>query len=337
MVKKVLVTGASGFLGQRLVEILISRGCWVVGVDTISSTFIDENYTFIQGSVADFELMKKLTVDVDEVYHLAARVPLAARDRDFLDSNVLSPGIVAKCCAINGVSSMLLVSSSAVYGLGRGYEYREEDQTLPFEPYGRSKLAGEESATRELGNNTKLVILRPRTILGPSRLGIFATLFDWVEKGINVPVFGNIGYGLQFIGVDDMVDAMIITQSKGVGTYNVGAVKYSSLSEVLKTLITTNDSSSKVVKFPLIFISALKLAYNLKLSPFTPWHVQGYAKCLTVNTDKLQALGWNPKNTTDSILIENYASFIKKEENGDSPHQKKIDTLFTKIISFLLK
>lgn len=337
MVKKVLVTGSSGFLGQRLVEILISRGDHVVGVDTISSTFAHANYTFVKGSVADFGLVERLTKGVDEVYHLAARVPLAARDRDFLDSNVLSPGIIAKCCDINGVESLLLVSSSAVYGLGRGSEFMENDKTLPFELYGRSKLAGEESATRELGKNTKLVILRPRTILGPNRLGIFATLFDWVEKGINIPVFGKIGYGLQFIGVDDMVDAMIISQSKGSGIYNVGARDYKSLDEVLRTLISTNASSSKVVKFPMLLVSLLKLAYNLKLSPFTPWHVQGYANCLTVNTEKLQALGWNPKESTASILTENYRSFTNKQVSGDSPHQKKIDTLFTKLVSLILK
>lgn len=337
MGKKVLVTGSSGFLGEKLVKELISQGHQVLGLDTLVPLYSDINFHFTKGSAGDLSVVLNLLSGVDEVYHLAARVPLAARESDFIESNVLSPGVVAKACRVKGVRSFLLVSSSAVYGLGRGFEFRESDQTKPFERYGSSKLAGEDSAIRELGPETKLVILRPRTILGPGRLGIFSTLFKWVKSDINIPVYGNDSYGLQFVGVDDMVDAMILSQAKGEGIYNVGSKNYNTTRRELDNLISYGKSNSKTIKMPSVLVTVLSWAYRVKLSPFTPWHVQGYANSLTVNTDKICSLGWEPKESTESIILNNYSWFIGNKNFGGSPHQKKIDSIFLKLISVLLK
>ena len=130
---------------------------------------------------------------------------------------------------------------------------------------------------------------------------------------------------------------MLLAQEKGNGIYNVGARTYNSLHNELNTLIKKNVSSSRLIKFPRTFIYLLKLAYFVKLSPFTPWHVEGYARSLTISTDKLYALGWRPKDSTESIIAENFEWYKSSQDSGLSPHQKKLDFPLIKFVSRILR
>ena len=342
MRKKILITGVSGFLGNSLAKRMLRDNFEVIGIDTGMCKISHDNFTFIQGSAANLALMTHSSIGVDAIFHLAARVPLAERDRDFYESNVLAAGVAANVCRVNNIKSLLLVSSSAVYGYGKGFEFSEDDPTLPFERYGKSKLEGERLAERELGGSTKLVILRPRTILGPGRLGIFSTLFAWINEGIFIPVLGPGMGGLQFIGVDDLVEAIILTEERGEGVYNVGASMYNSTLKELKDLTLTLNSRSKVFTLPEIFVKLMLLGYYVRLSPFTPWHIIGYSKSVTVNCNRLKELGWVAKESTGSILLSNYLwslndNVIPEKYSENSPHKNSLQTPTLKLVSLLAR
>src|SRR5262249_26783515 len=140
----------------------------------------------------------------------------------------------------NRVRHFTLVSSSAVFGSPSDGDcpIRENSGLLPVEPYGWSKLAGEHIVSREISaGGFSCSIVRPRTVVGKERMGIFQILFEWISQGRNVYTIGR-GRGLfQLISIEDLVDALVeITVEKKTGEFNLGTDRFASLLEALTTL-----------------------------------------------------------------------------------------------------
>ena len=133
------------------------------------------------------------------------------------------------------------MSSSAVFGIPYELPLTNTSYRYPVEIYGQSKKDAEDLILNAMAINTDFSasIVRPRTILGTKRLGIFELLFRWISKGKDAFLIGK-GEGLfQFAHINDIVNSSIqscLLNKRGV--FNVGALEFSSLYEDLTKLTT---------------------------------------------------------------------------------------------------
>ena len=112
-----------------------------------------------------------------------------------------------------GVRRVVLISSTAVYGVPERHPIHEDDPLVGVGWYGESKIEAER-LTREFGRRgLDVVIIRPKTFIGPERLGVFEILFDWIRDGRRIPILGDGGNLYQLLAVEDLVDAVVALAS----------------------------------------------------------------------------------------------------------------------------
>lgn len=327
-----LVTGGSGFLGSLIAQELLARGEHVKIADLWEDPQRNKDIEFVQCDVRNPEAVRAAMRGVDIVHHNAALVPLTKSGNVFRDVNVEGSRITAQEAAHANVRCFVHMSSSAIYGTPREMPIQPTTPTAPVEVYGRSKLDGE-LAVREVCEkaNMPLVVIRPRTILGPGRLGIFQILFDWIRAGANVYVIGSGRIPFQFVHARDLMDVYMLAVDRGKpGIYNVGTDRYGTLREALEKLIRHAGSPSRVRSLPeSLTIRTLQTLDFLRLSPLAPWHYLTYHKpfCFDVRHDL--ELGWKPRYSNDEMLRECYDDFLaggyeQGSSSAFSPHRKKV-------------
>ncbi len=327
-----LVTGGSGFLGNLIAQELVAKGERVRILDVWDDPQRSEGIEFVQGDVRDRESVRSAMQGVSVVHHNAALVPLTKSGKVFDEVNVGGTRITAEEAVRAKVSCFVHMSSSAIYGAPADHPITLRTPTHPIETYGRSKLAGER-AVREICEQAglPLIVIRPRTILGPGRLGIFQILFDWIRSGVNVYVIGSGQNPFQFVHARDLMDAYMLAVAHGkAGVYNVGTDRFGTLRQALETLIAHAGSKSKVKSLPVwLAIHTLQALDFLRLSPLGPYHYRTYHKPYAFDVQHVLDLGWKPRYSNDDMLRESYDLFVSgayEQEAGSSfsPHRKKV-------------
>ena len=135
--------------------------------------------------------MRAAVDGVDIVFHNVAQVPLA-RDEILLRTvNVDGTRILLDACRDAGVAKIVHTSSSAVFGIPEHNPVLPSTVPRPVEAYGHAKLAAEWACLAAVAKGQDVTIVRPRTILGHGRLGIFSILFDWIADGADAIVLGD--------------------------------------------------------------------------------------------------------------------------------------------------
>ena len=202
--RRVLVTGGSGFIGSHLTEALLERGDSVTVVDdesTGSATNLDavrthERLTYVQGSVGERELVEQLTAGMDEVYHLAAAVgvaliarkPLETIERNIYPTELLLSSLRTRVQRGESVKCFL-ASTSEVYGKNPKDTWSEEDDivlgptTKPRWSYGASKAIDEFlglATWREYG--LPMVIGRFFNVVGPRQTGAYGMVLPPLRR-----------------------------------------------------------------------------------------------------------------------------------------------------------
>jgi nucleoside-diphosphate-sugar epimerase len=328
-----LVTGGSGFFGSLVVRDLISQGHKVRVIDTWKDRSLPCSVEFIQGDVRDRLLLKETLKDIKIVHHTAALVPLTKSGKEFWNVNVEGTESVASCVRESQVKKMIHLSSSAVYGLPTNLPISENTPHSPIEIYGKSKSAAELAAIEVFRNEEdRLIIIRPRTILGQGRLGIFQTLFEWIRNDLPIYTIGDGENLFQFIHAKDLLSAyMKIIATNGYGAYNVGTERYGTLNELFKEILQSARSTSRIIHLPeRTTIQALKLLDNLRLSPLAPWHYLTYHKDFYFDLTKIQATGWESQYSNKEMFLEAYNHYLLNskqtlQQNESSAHRKKVD------------
>jgi len=280
--------------------------------------------------------------DVDIVHHTAALVPLTKSGSRFQDVNVTGSRIVAEEAAYAGVKCFIHMSSSAIFG-APPCPASNDTPLKPLEIYGKSKLDGE-LAVREVAdqNGMKLIAVRPRTIIGEGRLGIFQILFDWIKDGADVYVIGDGSNKIQLLEATDLINAYMCVYDAGKpGLYNVGTDRYGTIREALENLSKHAGSRSKVRSLPDgLTVGVLGLLDKVGLSPLAPWHYLTYGKDFYFDLQPLTSLGWKPRYSNDEMLSEAYDSFISNYQqlmattNG-SAHRKKVKERMLSVLKML--
>jgi nucleoside-diphosphate-sugar epimerase len=208
---KVLVTGASGFLGSHVAEQLAARGDGVRVLVRRSSSrkYLEDlrGIEFAEGSVDDAESVVRAAAGVDSVVHIAGIVKARNSDEFFATNVGGTQNVLAAAKAAPSVKRFVLASSQAVAGPSEdGSPVPIDRDPRPVTHYGRSKLASEQAVLAEK-DRLHVVVLRPPLIYGPRDT---ATLefFQWVARGVRL-VYGDGGNTLSVIYSSDCAAAFV--------------------------------------------------------------------------------------------------------------------------------
>lgn len=325
---KHLITGGSGFIGNLVARRLRERGEQVRVLDIWEDPTRPADIEFVNASVTERDSVRAAMQGVDVVHHNAALVAQTDAGQKYFDVNTEGSRIVAEEAAQAGVKSIIHTSSTAVFGVPAEEPITNDTPTLAMEPYGKSKLAGEQVMERICHDNDMVCItIRPRATLGAGRLGIFQILFEWISESRNVYVIGSGNIKFQFIHAADLMDFYMLALDTGKsGTYNVGTDDFGTLRGDLEKLIAYAGSTSKVKSLPEgLAINALRALYHLRLSPLVPWHYLTYHKACYFDVTPLKELGWKPAYSNMAMLQESYDWFINSRQQdrdlGKSAHR----------------
>ena len=315
---KHLITGGSGFLGNLIARRLFESGEEVKVLDIWEDPTRPKEIEFIKCDINDRSGVNQAMKGIDIVHHNAALVPLAKAGNQFWEVNVIGSQIACEEALKAGVKHFIHMSSSAIFGLPKSCPITSETPYHPIEIYGRAKLAGEE-IVQKICNEAKLslIVIRPRTILAKSRLGIFQILFEWIKEGRNIYVIGDGNIKFQFVHALDLLNAYMLIMDKGKpGNYNIGTDRFGTLKEVLENLIKHAGTKSKIKSLPVsLTINTLTVLDWLHISPLAPWHYLTYHKDFYFDVNPILRLGWKSKYSNDEMFRESYDWMIQNYDN----------------------
>lgn len=311
-----LITGGSGFVGSVIAKRLLERGEKVRVMDIWHNYDLPQEVEFFLGDVTNESNVRKAMQDVKYVHHNAALVPLSKANEKYRDVNVRGTEIVLRIAKENNVAMFAHMSSSAVYGIPDQMPITPETTRKPIEIYGQSKYDGENIVLAEMAKSggMKCSIIRPRTIIGTERLGIFEILFDWIKDGANIFIIGKGNFPFQFVHVEDLAEVSIrACLMEKPGVYNMGTDKYGNLRDDLQALCNYARTGSKVKSLPEKLTIYSLLAFDkLGLSPLSPWHYLTYHKPFVFDSEYVyQALDFRPRYSNEQMFRIAYDWFIK--------------------------
>ncbi|MFJ9752723.1 NAD-dependent epimerase/dehydratase family protein [Streptomyces chartreusis] len=328
MATTALVTGGSGYFGSLLVAHLHERGSRVRVLDLNDSPDRPAEVEFVRGDIRDDTVVRRACHGANVVYHTAAQVPLARNRRLLHSVNVDGTHTVLKACAAAGVSKVIHLSSSAVLGIPKTNPVRPDTLPAPVEPYGRSKYQAEMLCQQAVRQGLDVTVIRPRTLLGAGRLGIFSVLFDFIADGADVFVLAGGQNTYQFLHVDDLVSACLgAARHPGPALYNVGAPCFGTMRQALENLCVHAATGSGVRSLPAAPATwAMHFTATLHLAPFSPYHWAMYGHSMWFDIAAAQHdLGWRPRYSNDVMLAETYDHYLHQrlsETEGEASHHR---------------
>jgi nucleoside-diphosphate-sugar epimerase len=302
----VVVTGAAGMLGSRLTDRLQSAGVDVRGVDLRPDPRVA-----VTGDVRDPAVLAEAMSGAGAVVHCAAALPSypAEEIRSIIVGGTTE---VLRAAARAGIERVVHISSTAVYGLPSMVPTAEDHPREPVDTYSRAKAEAEVVAERARADGLCVPILRPKTFLGPGRMGLFAMLFEWAEDGRNFPVLGRGDVRIQMFGVDDLVDAVVTVLDAPApvanDTYNLAAAEFGTLREDFQAVLDAAGHGKRVVSLParpaLLALAALQ---RLRLSPVYGRLLHKLMADSYVSIDKARdRLGFAPKQSNQDAILSTF-------------------------------
>ena len=323
-----LVTGGSGYFGSLLVRRLVDAGHQVRILDLNDADDRLPGVDVVLGDIRDPKVVASAVDGADIVFNNVAQVPLA-KDHELLRTvNVDGTVLLLDACRRSGVRKVVHTSSSAVFGVPRSNPVLPTTVPSPVEEYGHAKLAAEWACMAAVRDGLDVTIVRPRTILGHGRLGIFGILFEWVADGADIFVLGKGSNRYQFVHADDLAEVCLRAgDAPGAAVFNAGTDRFGTMRESLESLCSHAGTGSKVRSLPATPAAwGMKAAARLHLAPFAPYHWMMYSKSLWFDIEHVQsALGWQPRFSNAEMLADSYDWFLGNRANtaaeGRSHHR----------------
>ncbi|BDU57280.1 hypothetical protein LMORI2_02620 [Limnohabitans sp. MORI2] len=330
--KKALVTGGSGYFGSLLIKKLLEQGFNCSSLDISDASDRPASVKFICADIRDLDDVKAAVAGVDVIYHNVAQVPLAKDVKLFESVNGLGTENILKAAYEARVNKLVYTSSSAVFGVPDANPVTEDTKPKPGEDYGLAKYRGELMCNQYQSLGLDVSIIRPRTIMGHGRLGIFQMLFEWIAEGYNVPVLGDGNNIYQFVHSDDLAEACILAgNSSGSDVFNCGAAVFGTMRNVLEDLCDYAKTGSRVRSVPMTpAVLGMRLTSALGLSPLGAYHSLMYGRSMYFDISKAQKkLNWSPRYSNSEMFIESYDWYLKNRhlvlnQAGGSHHRSAV-------------
>ena len=307
-----LVTGGAGFLGINLVRHLLARGDEVTSLDREPFDYPERaRVTEIRGDIRRRDDVLRAARGCDVVVHAAAALPLYSPD-EIHTIDVDGTRTVLEVAREVGCARVVHVSSTAVYGVPDHHPLVETDRLHGVGPYGIAKVQAEAVCDDARAAGQLVAIVRPKSFVGPERLGVFALMYEWAREGRDFPILGSGGNRYQLLDVEDLCTAIVLAATapadRANDTFNLGAAEFTTLREDFQAVLDAAGHGGRIRSIPVApAIAVLRVLERVKLSPLYPWIYETVTEDSFVSIDKARdRLGWKPQYSNKDALVRNY-------------------------------
>ncbi len=315
--KTYLITGGAGFLGINLVRFLLGKGHQVVSLDIADFDYPErDRIKIVKGDIRDRSTVDRAMEGVNIVVHTAAALPLY-KPADILSTDIDGTRNILQSALEHKVERMIHVSSTAVYGIPDHHPLVEDDRLDGVGPYGEAKVAAEQLCEEYRKKGLCVPIVRPKSFVGPERLGVFALFYDWAKDGKGFPMIGSGRNRYQLLDVEDLCEAIYLAASvdpvKANDTFNIGAKEFMTMKEDYQAVLDRAGFGKKIVPLPAApVIWTLRILEALHLSPLYKWVYETASTDSFVSIEKAErVLGYRPKYSNKDALVRNYEWYIE--------------------------
>ncbi|MBY0123844.1 NAD(P)-dependent oxidoreductase [Bacillus sp. S/N-304-OC-R1] len=329
---KVLVTGGTGFLGQKLALRLKNIGYDVTAIgrnQAIGKGLKEQGVRFIPCSLEDRDSILALCQGQDFVFHSGALSSPWGKYEDFYKSNVIGTRNIIEGCKSANVKRLIHVSTPSLY-----FHYDErldvkESDPLPetfVNHYARTKHLAEQEIDQAFRDGLPVVTIRPRAIFGPGDNAILPRLVKVCEKGM-FPKIGNGSVEVDITYVENVVDALILCMNSGEHTlgqkYNITNGVRVNLYEMIEDVMSRlgKSFSYKSISFRKAFFIAKVLEYfstvflGGKEPILTRYTVSVLSKSQTLNIERAKKeLGYEHRVSIEEG-IQHFVDWWKSNEH----------------------
>jgi UDP-glucuronate 4-epimerase len=275
MSKRLIVTGAAGFIGSSLSDSLLKNGFTILGIDNfdtfyhrsikernIETALKSSRYKFMEGDIRDQDFLDRCFSDFrpDVIVHLAAKAgvrPSLIDPKLYLDVNVMGTMNILEMMKKNNIGKMIFASSSSVYGNNRKVPFSEKDCVdYPVSPYAASKKAGELLChTYHHLYNLDIFCLRFFTVYGPRQRPDLA-IHKFVKALLNdevITLYGDGTSSRDYTYIDDIVRGIsaAIERVKGYEIFNLGNSRPVELTSLVRLLEQSAGRSARLKYLPM--------------------------------------------------------------------------------------
>lgn len=314
------VTGGAGFLGINLVRYLLEQGHEVVSIDIEPFEYPEKSrIQEVRADIRDFGALKEALQGVDVVVHTAAALPLY-KPADIYSTDIVGTKNVLQAAREAGVERVVHISSTAVYGIPDHHPLTEEDALEGVGPYGEAKVEAEALCEKARKEGQCVPVIRPKSFIGPERLGVFALFYDWAADGKNFPMIGSGNNRYQLLDVEDLCAAIYAAATLPCAevndTFNIGAKVFTTMREDYQAVLDRAGYGKKVIGFPAApMIWTLRVLEYFNLSPLYKWVYETASKDSFVSIEKAErVLGFKPKHSNKDALVRNYEWYLSKRD-----------------------
>lgn len=261
---RILVTGATGFIGSHLTERLTKEGHKVKALIRNSESenkarketinLLERlNVEICFGNLLDKNSLKNAVKNVDVIFHLAAIArPMAIPKKAYFKINEEgTKNLLEEACKNKKIKKIVIMSSVSAVGTARnGVAVNEKTECNPVDTYGWSKLAGEKVAFSYFKEyKLPIVLLRPPMVFGPRDFEMLK-LFKTISKGI-FPIRSN-NKGMEFLYVENLVEACLcaLKEGKNGEIYNISNGEHYSINDIIHAVEKANNKKISSLRFP---------------------------------------------------------------------------------------
>lgn len=317
---RVLVTGATGFLGKSVVAALRRHGDAVRAMARSPQTIADEGIEAFVGDVTDADALRAAVRGVDAVVHCAARVATTGDWEEFAEANVRATLRLIREAVAAGVGRIVHISSLSVYAVPRDGVTIDEASAYESEAdsrghYSRSKLAADRAALHEARGGAPVVVLRPGLLYGPGRRPPLARQ-SFQLNGFKL-LLARRAYPLPMTHVDNVADAVVLALGAPGAAGQAFTIVDENVRQEEYTLLHRFASGEKwrPVYLPVdaVALAARALETGMRLarrrSPLTYHQVRRATDGAVFDCRRArEVLGWSPRIGVQEGLSQCFAS-----------------------------
>ena len=319
---RVAITGARGYLGTHLVEEVLATGATVTAIDVEPCPASHEGEVeHLQHDVRDRAAMEAAFDGADVVVHAAFAPPYVPRDQMHA-VNVDGADIVCGAAVASGVRRVVVLSSTIVDRHVRPHPLLKEAPISRLAEYAASRRSAEAVVNGYAERGLKTTIVRPKSFVGPGRVGGFALVFDLVRRGDAVPLLGSGRARYQLVDVRDLAHGVALLAAADVdGVIGFGAKQFGSIADDLERLIDHAGSASRIRRLPgragRVALRGIELA---NLAPLGEWH-----HCVAAERDSIvdidracDELGWEPVRSNADALADAFDWYVREASEANA-------------------